>query len=128
MNHPSQILPIRVCYIIGSQEDLHIPIEKTVSKFCKENNLSFGIRKYNNIKYEEDCNYIEALPAFHIYRKNNYDITFYPEEKPIEILQNYRTVFLEKQRQKEEKKQARRIFLSHALSFFQRKSKTSSHA
>jgi hypothetical protein len=121
--------PFRVCMVVDCEEDKESPLRYSVSKFCRDHQIPFLVRKYNTIKYDEDCHYIRSLPAFHIYRKrNNYEETFYENEKPFEILQAYMKKCAEQERIQAERAEARELYWARVFSLFQRKRQKTSHA
>ena len=50
--------------------------------FCHEHRLDFGFRVFNSAAFIQDREYIEKLPAFHIYYKDEYEKSFYPGDDP----------------------------------------------
>jgi hypothetical protein len=80
--------PFRVCYVYLDTSDKHDPAFKAVKEFCDTNHIPIYCRTYDARKYEEDCEEIETLPAFHMYMDGfNYpDETFYPTSHPIQKL------------------------------------------
>jgi len=52
--------------------------------YCKTNKLKFIYREYSSSVYGEDKEYVEKLPAYHIYFDNLYVETCY--ENPIYIM------------------------------------------
>lgn len=44
--------------------------------YCKENHIEFILRDFYN-GMPEDCEYVERLPAFHIYYEDEWAMTFY---------------------------------------------------
>ena len=49
--------------------------------FCLKRNIRCVIRGFSHA-YEEDKDEIVRLPAFHLYYKGNYQLTFYPGDCP----------------------------------------------
>ena len=49
-----------------------------IKQFCEENKISFILRNYNSVEFQDDCDYISKLPAFHLYfQKKGYINTFH---------------------------------------------------
>jgi hypothetical protein len=69
---------------------------------CHEMNVMFITRRYNSTKYSNDRHYITSLPAFHIYVKEIYKSTIYPNMNPLKIIKNemslYKHKLIEQQR------------------------------
>ena len=48
-----------------------------IKNLCEEKNITFLVRNYDSSEFQEDCDYITQLPAFHIYsQKKGYINTF----------------------------------------------------
>ena len=47
--------------------------------YCNNNKISFTIREYSSLEYEEDRDYIAKLPAYHIFYNNEYMDTSYSD-------------------------------------------------
>lgn len=75
-----KILPIKVEAVVEEADDFNLRSIIDMRNFCKEKNISFETRLYNSRKYERDCEFIERLPAFHLFEKKIYQETFYPGE------------------------------------------------
>jgi hypothetical protein len=52
-----------------------------ICSFCLKSNIRCVIRGFSHT-YEEDKDEIVRLPAFHLYYKGNYELTFYPGDCP----------------------------------------------
>jgi hypothetical protein len=48
--------------------------------FCAEHRIAFSLRPFNSEAFVQDREYITKLPAFHIYYKDEYEKSFYPNE------------------------------------------------
>lgn len=115
--------------VVDFEEDKESALRYSVSKFCLDHRIPFVVRKYNTIKYDEDCHFIRSLPAFHIYRKKNiYEQTFYENEKPSELLLAFMKKCATEERIQAEKKEARRLYWARVFSFFQARNQKTSHA
>ena len=77
-------------------------ILKEIRIKCHEMNVMFITRKYNSTKYSNDRHYITSLPAFHIYVKQIYKTTTYPNKDPLKLIKNeismYKHKLIEQQR------------------------------
>lgn len=83
--------PFRVCYVYLNTADKHDPSFKAVKEFCDEHNVPIYCRTYDSRRYDEDCEEIESLPAFHMYTEGyKYpEETFYPTTHPIQKVNAY---------------------------------------
>jgi hypothetical protein len=52
-----------------------------IGSFCIRKNIRCIVRGFSHA-YEEDKDEIVRLPAFHLYYKDNYELTFYPGDCP----------------------------------------------
>jgi hypothetical protein len=60
----------------------------SIKEYCKDNNIAFIIRNYDSTNFEEDCNYILKLPAYHMHsQKKRYIKTFYDSDNVIRIIE-----------------------------------------
>lgn len=74
----SHLLEIECVYSEGKV--LRDEIFNGVRIFCAEHRISFGLRPFNSEAFVQDREYITKLPAFHIYYKDEYEKSFYPNE------------------------------------------------
>ena len=49
---------------------------KSAQLYCKQNYIPYELREFYN-GFPEDCEYVERLPAFHIYYDDEWMMTFY---------------------------------------------------
>jgi hypothetical protein len=73
-----KLLPIKVEAVLECGDDVNLRSIIDMRNFCKEKQIEFETRLYNSRKNNYDCEFIERLPAFHMYEKKNYVDTFYP--------------------------------------------------
>jgi len=73
-----KLLPIKVEAVVEEGDDINLRAVIDMRNFCKEKNIHFETRLYNSRKNNYDCDYIERLPAFHLFEKKVYQDTFYP--------------------------------------------------
>lgn len=52
-----------------------------MGKFCLKEGIQCVIRPFSH-EYDEDREEIVRLPAYHIYYRNEYELTFYPGDCP----------------------------------------------
>jgi len=80
---------LRVTFIVKDIDKL-LPVNyNEVKNFCSNNGIIFTVREYNTRKYQEDCENILRLPAFHIYRHNECQATFYSDDATVQIKNEY---------------------------------------
>lgn len=82
-----QKLPIKVVFVLGELFDQQNECIQTIRSFCVEQNLLVETRKYDSDQYRHDRDQIARLPAMHLYVQNIHQITFYPNGRPIQIIQ-----------------------------------------
>ena len=73
--------PITVICVVDDLGEKDERLSK-MREFCKGHRIQFKMRVFDSIKYSEDCNNINRLPAFHVKIKRNYQRTFYPNTRP----------------------------------------------
>jgi len=78
--------PITVKCVVDNLSEISKDIQ-AIREYSHSLNILFITREYNSRKYSDDRIYIERLPAFHIYVKNTYKRTFYPNTRPYQIIQ-----------------------------------------
>ena len=71
-------LPIHVCCVLDEYSDFNDPVLHEIRNHCAKNNVLFTTRLYDSNKYNCDRDYIERLPALHIFTRRLYMETFYP--------------------------------------------------
>ena len=70
--------PFRVCYVGEPETNTKPAYFERIRTFCEDNHVVFMARVYQPRKYDEDSEFIERLPAFHIYLDRNlYHDTYY---------------------------------------------------
>lgn len=73
-------------HIIGLYKNrLNDRVYDTVKAFCQEKGIAFRLEAFSD-GIEEDREFVVKLPAFHVYYKDEYETTFYPEESVEHIL------------------------------------------
>jgi len=76
-------------YIVGVYKNRSNDVVfDTVSFFCLENGIPFRVEPFSN-GVEEDRECILRLPAFHVYYKEEYKTTFYPEDSVKKVLLDF---------------------------------------
>lgn len=77
-------LPIHICCVLDEYSDFNNPIIHGIRDHCIQNHVLFTTRIYDSSKYRCDCDYIERLPALHIFIKRAHIKTYYPDTRPIQ--------------------------------------------
>jgi hypothetical protein len=71
---------VYITYVVRDYESIN-SIAIDVKKYALEEGVKFSTRVFNSDMFWEDKNYVESLPAFHIYIKKitmEHKKTFYP--------------------------------------------------
>ena len=92
--------PIKVVCVVDNLSHKNENIKK-VREFTHSFSLTFITREYDYHTYSEDCNFIERLPAFHIYVKNSYKKTFYLNSDPYKNIHETFNLYLDKLERKQ---------------------------
>jgi len=73
-------------HIVGLYKNrLSDTVFDSVAAFCLENGIVFRLEAFSD-GIEEDREYVLRLPAFHVYYKEEYQSTFYPEDSVKKVL------------------------------------------
>jgi hypothetical protein len=64
--------PLRVICVVRVYDDSHTADVGAIREYCNTNGVLFSTRIYSSRQYADDRNYIEQLPAFHIYAEKAY--------------------------------------------------------
>ena len=90
---------LRICCVVDdiSHTDQRIHEIRTYTNGI---GATFMSREYNSIKFSDDRNMIERLPAFHAYINKCYVETFYMESSPLEKIDKYIQDCIAKEEQK----------------------------
>ena len=105
-----QRLPIKVVFVLGEMADQQNEAIQTIRKYCVDQNLLVETRKYDSDQYRHDRDQIARLPAMHLYVQNIHQITFYPNGRPIQIIQiAMEKYILDKERELANKGRFRRL-------------------
>ena len=73
-------------HIVGLYKNrLNDSVFDPVAAFCLENGIAFRLEAFSD-GVEEDREYVLRLPAFHVYYKEEYEATFYPEDSVKKVL------------------------------------------
>ena len=99
------LLPIHICCVIDEYTDYNDPIIHSIRNHCVKNNVLFTARIYDSYKYNCDRDYIERLPAVHIFMKQLYQKTYYLNGRPLQNVDDIIKVYMKNIEAKEARKQ-----------------------
>lgn len=114
--------PFIVTCVVRYTEDLpNTPSFKLVRTFCENNHVAFSAREYDSHRYSEDCNFIEKLPAFHLYYKNGREhyMTFYGDQNPVQKILEEIGDWKKEQEKRKARKEAWDRRITGLISFFE---------
>ena len=94
--------PIRVICVLDSLSHGNKEIQ-SIREYTQKLGLTFVTREYDHRTYSEDCNFIERLPAFHIYTKTSYRKTFYINSNPYNVIHETLNLYIDKIERKQKK-------------------------
>ena len=103
--------PFVVTCVVPYIEDVkNHPSFRIVKRFCEDNQVPFSSRDYDAKRYDEDCEYIYEMPAFHLYSEHghHYWDTFFTKDNPIQKIQDEIIRWRKEEEEKERKKQAKK--------------------
>jgi hypothetical protein len=83
----TKMYTISVTYIHGLKDDMNDPILRKVREYCELMDIKFDTEFYDSDNRSEDREYIERLPAIHVYANNDHETTLYPDASPIQTIQ-----------------------------------------
>jgi hypothetical protein len=112
--------PFRVCYV-GEPGVMTKPAYfERIKAFCEENHVVFMARLYQPRKYDEDSEFIERLPAFHVYLDRNlYHDTFYQGMHEMsQVIQRFMHEYDEKLIKAREKAEQRAAYWNGVVASF----------
>jgi hypothetical protein len=110
-----EYIPIKVVCIVSDLSNFNDIVLKNIRDYCNGSYITFSTRIYNSFSYSEDMNFIERLPAFHIYFNNCYIKTFYPNTRPIQHIEESVNEWKMK---KEKRRLAREKWITRLKEFF----------
>jgi len=77
-------LPVHICCVLDDYSDFNDPVLHEIRDHCAKNSVLFTTRLYDSYKYNCDRDYIERLPALHVFTRRLYMETYYPNTRPIQ--------------------------------------------
>lgn len=94
---------------------------RIVRQFCLQNKVPFSTREYDANRFEEDCDNIIRLPAYHIYayRGTSYIKTVYPNQNVIQKIQNEIDAWHLREAEKKRRKEVWNKRVSNLIAFFE---------
>ena len=76
--------PIKIVCIVDDYSEASTPLIQSIRDHTLARGAIFQTRIYDSRKRSEDRDYVQRLPAFHIYEKKSYIETFYPNTRPLQ--------------------------------------------
>jgi len=114
---------MNISYIYEKTYDQNDPILRKICEFCMFRNIPVTFREYNSVKFSEDRDYVDQLPAIQLYENYMYLRTVYMHETPVQHIQNAYSIFelqaleykAKKQIWDEKLKHLKRMFIRDSL-------------
>jgi len=79
--------PYKIYYIVESLEEYDSTPINAMKELLKDQDISVQVREYNSLRYSDDRDLVEHLPAFHFYINKDCMRTFYTDDNYIETIQ-----------------------------------------
>jgi len=79
-------IPIRISCVLENLSDFNNPQIHGVRDYCNTVGILFSTRPFNSMTNADDMNYVEKLPAFHIYEGASYIKTMYLDTNPTKVI------------------------------------------
>ena len=76
IRHASYML---ILGLAKSEETVNDSVYDSVSTYCNHNHIEFKVNLFTS-GIREDSEFVTKLPAYHLYYKEEYETTFYPED------------------------------------------------
>ena len=77
-------IPVHVTCVLDEYSDFNDSILHEIRDHCIKKSVLFTTRIYDSNKYSCDRDFIERLPALHVYIKRGYIKTYYPNTRPLQ--------------------------------------------
>ena len=77
-------IPVHITCVLDEYSDFNDVILHEIRNHCIKKSVLFTTRIYDSSKYSCDRDFIERLPALHIYIKRGYIKTYYPNTRPLQ--------------------------------------------
>ena len=81
-----EYVPMRVSCVVKDLSQFNNQEIHAIRDHCNAVGILFTTRVYNPFSFADDRNYIENLPAFHMYKHTSYIHTFYLTSNPIQYI------------------------------------------
>lgn len=72
-------MKLQIVAILNPATNFGEEIVDEVKEFCENKSIIFTAREYDSLAYAKDRDYVESLPAFHIYYGETYMDTFHKD-------------------------------------------------
>lgn len=113
---------IKLVCVVEYNSQARSTLIQSIRSYADNSNIGYKTRIFNSVKYD-DCNLITKLPAFHIYINKLHYKTFYPDTDPLEIINETIDLYLKKQKEREQSRNAWKRFIRNILSWIPKKRK-----
>ena len=77
-------IPVHITCVLDEYSDFNHAILHEIRDHCIKKSVLFTTRIYDSDKYSCDRDFIERLPALHVYIKRGYIKTYYPNTRPLQ--------------------------------------------
>jgi hypothetical protein len=113
-NNEKILHPITVKCVVSDMSDLDSKIQE-VKKYAQKQHVSFILRTFSE-SISDDRNFIQRLPAFHIYEGKSYKKTFYLDTNPNRYIDDVVQLYIYKLREKGREKE-KKVWNTYILNF-----------
>jgi hypothetical protein len=117
-SRPAKLSGFRITLVVKDPTVLSEDAYKEVKVYCDIHKIIFTGREYSSIVYSEDCDNIRSLPAFHIYKDDEWLSTVYNTKDINQKIQSEIALWEKKQEQIRLKREAWQRRFSSLSSFF----------
>uniref|UniRef100_A0A6C0IC97 Thioredoxin domain-containing protein n=1 Tax=viral metagenome TaxID=1070528 RepID=A0A6C0IC97_9ZZZZ len=117
-SRPSKLSGFRITLVVKDLAVLSEDTYKEVKVYCEIHKIIFTGREYSSIVYSEDCDNIRHLPAFHIYKDDQWLTTVYNTKDINPKIQSEIALWEKKQEQIRLKREAWQRRFNLVSSFF----------
>ena len=108
------LYPITVKCVVSDMSEVGSKIQE-IKKYAQKQHISFLVRTFSE-SISDDRNFIQRLPAFHIYEGKSYKKTFYLDTNPNRYIDDVVQLYIYKLREKGLEKE-KRVWNSYILNF-----------
>lgn len=117
-SRPAKLSGFRITLVVKDTAVISEDAYKEVKLYCEIHKIIFTGREYSSVIYREDCENIRSLPAFHIYKDDEWLSTVYNTKDINQKIQSEIALWEKKQEKIRLKREAWRKRFSSLTSFF----------